>query len=194
DTELHKEDLQAAGDPTSLGVASEEGAHPHLSSGMSAYNHNETVFSASTTFHSESTSGYDASADSTAKVDPRWVKTAHTNSGTNKESGNAEPSTKVKLEDLSQFMYDTRSAFLAPDSPTNNPIIISDESDEEKDADTNVDTSQAEPEDTLITKLSGELQELKKHVQGMEIELPEDLKDIPTKLEAFTSTVSSLTS
>ncbi|GJY63637.1 hypothetical protein Tco_0465097 [Tanacetum coccineum] len=70
DTELHKEDLQAAGDPTSLGVASKEGAHPHLSNGMSAYNHNETVFSASTTFHSESASGYDALVDSTAKVNP----------------------------------------------------------------------------------------------------------------------------
>ncbi|GJW65683.1 hypothetical protein Tco_0117567 [Tanacetum coccineum] len=32
DTELHKEDLQAAGDPTSLGVTSEERAHPQLSS------------------------------------------------------------------------------------------------------------------------------------------------------------------
>ncbi|GJR92472.1 hypothetical protein Tco_0264646 [Tanacetum coccineum] len=32
DTELHKEDLQAAGDPTSLRVSSEEGAHPQLSS------------------------------------------------------------------------------------------------------------------------------------------------------------------
>ncbi|GKD63466.1 hypothetical protein Tco_1305574, partial [Tanacetum coccineum] len=36
DTELHKEDLQAAGDPTFLGVASEEGAHPQLSSGCDA--------------------------------------------------------------------------------------------------------------------------------------------------------------
>ncbi|GKE60262.1 hypothetical protein Tco_1510629 [Tanacetum coccineum] len=36
DTELHKEDLQAAGDPISLGVASEEGAHPLLSSGCDA--------------------------------------------------------------------------------------------------------------------------------------------------------------
>ncbi|GJX35429.1 hypothetical protein Tco_0246986 [Tanacetum coccineum] len=38
-------------------------------------------------------------------------------------------------------MHNTRSAFLVPDSPTNEPIIISDESDEEKDADTNADTS-----------------------------------------------------
>nr|GEU83079.1 hypothetical protein [Tanacetum cinerariifolium] len=32
DTKLHKEDIQAFGDPTSLGVTSKEGAHPQLSS------------------------------------------------------------------------------------------------------------------------------------------------------------------
>ncbi|GJV01228.1 hypothetical protein Tco_1334797 [Tanacetum coccineum] len=35
---------------------------------------------------------------------------------------------------------------------------------------------------------------LKKHVRDMEIELPEDLKEIPTKVETFTSTISSLLS
>nr|GEV60538.1 hypothetical protein [Tanacetum cinerariifolium] len=46
DTGMHKYDQQAADGPTSLGVTSEEGAHPQLSS------------------------GYDALADSTAEVDP----------------------------------------------------------------------------------------------------------------------------
>nr|GEV62479.1 retrovirus-related Pol polyprotein from transposon TNT 1-94 [Tanacetum cinerariifolium] len=45
-----------------------------------------------------------------------------------------------------------------------------------------------------ITTLAGEIQELKRYVQGMEIEIPGDLNDIPTKLETFTSTVSSLMS
>ncbi|GJZ88738.1 hypothetical protein Tco_0660520 [Tanacetum coccineum] len=36
--EMHKEVHQAAGGLTSLGATSEEGAHPHLSSGMSAFN------------------------------------------------------------------------------------------------------------------------------------------------------------
>ncbi|GKF70156.1 hypothetical protein Tco_0203213, partial [Tanacetum coccineum] len=45
-----------------------------------------------------------------------------------------------------------------------------------------------------ITTLAREIQELKRHVQGMEIELPGDLKYILTKLETFTSTVSSLMS
>nr|GFB78230.1 hypothetical protein [Tanacetum cinerariifolium] len=45
-----------------------------------------------------------------------------------------------------------------------------------------------------ITKLSREVKELKKHVRDMEIKLHGDFKDIPNKLETFTSTVSSLTS
>ncbi|GJU77009.1 hypothetical protein Tco_1274079 [Tanacetum coccineum] len=43
-----------------------------------------------------------------------------------------------------------------------------------------------------ITTLAGEIQELKRHVHGMEIDLHGDINDIPTKLETFTSTVSSL--
>nr|GEY58402.1 RNA-directed DNA polymerase, eukaryota, reverse transcriptase zinc-binding domain protein [Tanacetum cinerariifolium] len=103
-------DEMKAGDPTSLGVASEEGAHPQLSSGMFAYYHN--IFFDSTTFHSESRSGYDASIDFTVEADP----------------GKSAPNDFIPQE------------------------------------------------------------------QGMEIKLPEDLKDIPTKLETFASIVSSLTS
>ncbi|GKF80592.1 hypothetical protein Tco_0239194 [Tanacetum coccineum] len=41
--EMHKEEQQAAGDPPSLGVTSEEGADPQLSSDMSAFIHIEPV-------------------------------------------------------------------------------------------------------------------------------------------------------
>ncbi|GJS19365.1 hypothetical protein Tco_0447997 [Tanacetum coccineum] len=231
-----------AGDPTSLGVASEERAHPQLSSGMFAYYHYENIFLNSTTFHSDSASGYDALVDSTAKVDPEkpapndfipqqqgmnegtkntssdhvflgtdpsvlvdqtqsvrdGLKTTHTSSGTNKESRNGETSSKMKLEDLSQFMHDTRSDSLAPNS-LDEPIIVSDVSDAEEDAEANTSTHDAahdKPEDIPASHPSSpnsvQLQELKD--QGMEIKLPRDLTDIPTKLETFTSTVSSLTS
>ncbi|GJR71468.1 hypothetical protein Tco_0083833 [Tanacetum coccineum] len=45
-----------------------------------------------------------------------------------------------------------------------------------------------------FNELSGDINELKKHVKDMEIELLGHLKEIPTKLETFTSTISSLTS
>ncbi|GJY44172.1 hypothetical protein Tco_0432385 [Tanacetum coccineum] len=45
-----------------------------------------------------------------------------------------------------------------------------------------------------ITELFGEIKELKQHIKDMKIKLPGDLKEIYTKLETFTSTISSLLS
>ncbi|GKE45183.1 hypothetical protein Tco_1472467, partial [Tanacetum coccineum] len=84
--------------------------------------------------HSESASRRDASADSTAKADPEnsalndsipaqqdhtksaedGLKTAHTDLGTNNESRADEISKKIKLEDLSDLLKDTRYAFFTP--------------------------------------------------------------------------------
>ncbi|GJU82180.1 hypothetical protein Tco_1284545 [Tanacetum coccineum] len=147
DTELDKEDLQAAGNPTILRVASEEGAHPQLSSGC------------------------DASAYSTAEVDPE--KSAPNDSiphqqgmdegtkhytpglifaGTNltvlvDQTTSAEDGLKIAHTNL-----DTRSAFFTLDSLQDKPIIVSDESKEvktEKDKDTYA-TSYDVPEDTSV--------------------------------------------
>ncbi|GKC64617.1 hypothetical protein Tco_1097215 [Tanacetum coccineum] len=46
---------------------------------------------------------------------------------------------------------------------------------------------------TKVTKICGEIKELKRYVQGLEIELPGDLKEIPTKPKEFQPAVSSLT-
>ncbi|GJZ29392.1 hypothetical protein Tco_0574039 [Tanacetum coccineum] len=70
DIGMHKEDQQATGGLTSSGVTSEERANPQLSSGMSAFNLNKPIFLASFIIHSESASGCDALADSTAEADP----------------------------------------------------------------------------------------------------------------------------
>ncbi|GJZ78883.1 hypothetical protein Tco_0643720 [Tanacetum coccineum] len=150
--EMHKEAQQAAGGPTSLGATSEEGAHPQLSS------------------------GHDASTDSTAEVDPELsalndfipsqhvlvdqtksagdgLKTAYADSGTNEESRADEISKKIKLEDLSDLLKDTRYALFAPDSPQDEAIIVSDESEEEEEVDKDKDTHATYhdvPEDTSI--------------------------------------------
>ncbi|GKB02288.1 hypothetical protein Tco_0830377 [Tanacetum coccineum] len=67
---IHKEALQATGDPASLGVSNEERANPQLISVMSAST-TMSVFSDSTILHSESTLGHKAPAASIAKADPR---------------------------------------------------------------------------------------------------------------------------
>ncbi|GJU51451.1 retrovirus-related pol polyprotein from transposon TNT 1-94 [Tanacetum coccineum] len=145
--EIHKEAQQAAGGLTSLGTTSEEGAHPQLSSGS-----NPSVL-----------------VDKT-KSARDGLKTAHTDSGASKKSEADEISKKIKLEDLSDLLKDTRSAFFTPDSPTDEPIIISDESEEEevKKAEETPTTSQDVPKDTSIlhppSPRSSQIQELIAHV------------------------------
>ncbi|GJX34865.1 hypothetical protein Tco_0246422 [Tanacetum coccineum] len=68
------------------------------------------------------------------------LKTAHTTSSVNEESGANDISQKVKLKDLSDILKETRSAFFTPDSPTDEPIIISEESEEEENAKNDKDT------------------------------------------------------
>ncbi|GJY43012.1 retrovirus-related pol polyprotein from transposon TNT 1-94 [Tanacetum coccineum] len=216
--EMHKEAQQAVGGPTSLGDTSEDGAHPQLSSGS-----NPSVL-----------------VDKTKSAGD-GLKTVHTTSSANEESGADDISQKVKLEDLLDILKDTRSAFFTPDSPTDEPIIISDGSEEKenvgKDKHTK-DTLKEELEKAKlkakakvvsmktkpsypdinqltellvtslkpklskllashafasyflielkdlplkITRLSRDIKELKQHIKDMEIELPGDLIEIPTK-------------
>ncbi|GJZ17263.1 hypothetical protein Tco_0553386 [Tanacetum coccineum] len=69
DPGMHKEDQQETGDLTSLGVTSEDGANPQLSSYMSAFTHIKTIFLAFFIIHFDSALGCDASVDSTAETD-----------------------------------------------------------------------------------------------------------------------------
>ncbi|GKC41337.1 hypothetical protein Tco_1059059, partial [Tanacetum coccineum] len=57
---------------------------------------------------------------------------AGSNPSANEESRADDISVKVKLEDLSKILKDIRSAFFTPESPPNEPIIVSDESKEEE--------------------------------------------------------------
>ncbi|GKC31522.1 hypothetical protein Tco_1038816, partial [Tanacetum coccineum] len=66
----------------------------------------------------------------------------------NEESKADDISRKVKLEDLSDILKDTRSAFFTPNSLTDEPIIVSDESEEEEDAKKDKDTE--DTEDTSV--------------------------------------------
>ncbi|GJS85244.1 hypothetical protein Tco_0751785 [Tanacetum coccineum] len=139
--EMHKEAQQATGGPTSLGATSEEGAHPQLSSADSTAQANPG--------NSAPNDSIPTQQDQTKSTRDE-LKTAH--SGTNEESGADEISKKIKMEDLSDLLKDKRSAFFTPDSLQDEPIIVSDESEEEdteKDESTRA-TSHNVPKDTLI--------------------------------------------
>nr|GEV00867.1 hypothetical protein [Tanacetum cinerariifolium] len=101
-------------------VTSEERANPQLSSGMSAFNLNKPIFSASFIIYSESASGCKALADSIVEAEPRLYS--------------------LKLEDLLDILKDTRSAFFTPDSLPDKPIIVSDESEKEEEVEKDKDT------------------------------------------------------
>ncbi|GKD37254.1 hypothetical protein Tco_1257461 [Tanacetum coccineum] len=106
--------------------------------------------------HYEFASRHDALVDSIAEADPGL--SAPNNSipsqqGTNEESRADEISKKIKLEDLLDLFKDTRSAFFTPDSPQDELIIVSNESEEEKEVAKDKDThasSHDVPEDTSI--------------------------------------------
>ncbi|GJW30790.1 hypothetical protein Tco_0047665 [Tanacetum coccineum] len=67
--ELHKEDQQETGGPTSLRVTIEEGAHPQLSSGMSASIHTKPIYLTSIIIYYESTSEHDVLSSSKVGAD-----------------------------------------------------------------------------------------------------------------------------
>ncbi|GKD55781.1 hypothetical protein Tco_1289168 [Tanacetum coccineum] len=139
---MHKEAQQAAGGPTSLGATSEEGARSQLSSGS-----NPSVLVDKTTSAGDG------------------LKTAHTDSCANEESRADDISLKVKLEDLSDILKDTRSAFFTPDFPSDEPIIISDESEEEeevaKDKDTKATSHDSQKEELEQAKAKAEVASMK---------------------------------
>ncbi|GKA00771.1 hypothetical protein Tco_0673436 [Tanacetum coccineum] len=193
-------DLQAAGDPTSVGVAREEGAHPQLSSGMDERTKN---YAPGHTFAATNPS---VLVDQT-KSARDGLKNGRTNLGTNEESRSNDNLKKIKLEDLSDLIKDTRSAFFTPDSPNDEPIIVTDKSEEEAAENTKKllvtslkpelsnllashDFASSIPNElkelpSKITTLSGEIQELNRNVQGMEIERPiAELKMLKWELPA----------
>nr|GEU66361.1 hypothetical protein [Tanacetum cinerariifolium] len=120
---------------------------------------------------------------------------------------------EIKLEDLSKLVQNMKVDFMNLDSSNDDPIIIIDESEEEEEAKEIHATKNTETEDTLVPQppsssslptelkdlsskfndLTKEVKGLKKHVHELEIKLPGDLKEILTRLENFTLTVSSLT-
>ncbi|GKB84242.1 hypothetical protein Tco_0956514 [Tanacetum coccineum] len=164
--EMHKEAPQAAGGPTSLEATSEEGAHPQLSSGT----HPSVL------------------VDKT-KSARDGLKTAHTDLGTNEESRANEISKKIKLEDLSDLMKDTRSAFFTPDSPQDKPIIVSDRSEEEeteKDKDTHT---------TSHDELPAEFLDLPSQVSSEKLKtldsLPSILNKVTDTLNRFATVVET---
>ncbi|GKB64916.1 hypothetical protein Tco_0921102 [Tanacetum coccineum] len=148
------------------------------------------------------------------------LKTAHTTSGANEVSRADDISQKLKLEDLSNILKDTRSAFFTSESLIDEPIIVSDESEKEentgKDKDTE-DTSKEELEkaklkvkaevvlmktkpsypdinqltELLVTSLKPKLSKLLAS-HDFASYLPSELKEIPSKITGLSREIKEL--
>ncbi|GKE55729.1 hypothetical protein Tco_1494914 [Tanacetum coccineum] len=184
DTGMHKEDQQAAGGPTSLGVISTDlnvlaDKTKSISDGL------ETILT-------------------TPEIGTRNAA---------KPSEEIKFG-EIMLEDLAKLVPNVKANFKDLDLLEDDPIIVVDDSEEDEEDkngkihsttnDKTEDISASTP--PSLNSLSTELKELpskfneltdevkvfKTHVHGLEIEVPRDLKELPTNLEEFTTTVTVL--
>ncbi|GJS53475.1 hypothetical protein Tco_0626837 [Tanacetum coccineum] len=169
------------------GVMSKARANPQLSSGMSTFNLNEPIYSASFIIHSESASGNDASAVSTAEADlgkfapsdfipqQQGLETVLTQPTIGKGDNSIarqveedEALRTIKLEDLAKLVSSVQLRFKDLDSPKDDPIIVVDDSDEDEEANEVHATTNTETEDALAPKssspMSSQIQELTNQV------------------------------
>nr|GEU31566.1 hypothetical protein [Tanacetum cinerariifolium] len=159
DTGMHKEDQQATGGATSLGVTSEARSNPQLSSGMPAFNLNKPIYSTSFIIHSESASRNDASVIFIAKVDPGksdpcdFVPQQQGVSFIARQVEEEEASSTIKLRDLAKLVSNVQPSFKYMDSPKDDPVNVVDDSDEDKEDELHT-TKNAKTEDTLVLKSS----------------------------------------
>ncbi|GKD76333.1 hypothetical protein Tco_1338954 [Tanacetum coccineum] len=176
--EMHKEEQQAAGGPPSLGVTT------------------------SCIFYSEPVPGCDASADSTTEADP-GIFAPHDFIPQQQEdepiiiTDESEKEEAERDEDTHTTSHDVPvdNSHMYPNVNQLTELLVTYLNPElSKILASHVFDRSIPPElkelPSKITKLSGEVKEVMKNVQEMEIKLPEDLKDIPNILETFTSIVT----
>ncbi|GKE66368.1 hypothetical protein Tco_1520529 [Tanacetum coccineum] len=124
DKETQSKAQQATGGPTSLRATSEEGAHPQLSSGMSAFIIIEHVYSASFILTLSLHQGMDEGSQN--------YSLDHIFEGTNPSVLVDKTKSVGDRLKTAHINLDIRSAFLTLDSPHDEPIIVSDESEDEE--------------------------------------------------------------
>ncbi|GJV81591.1 putative ribonuclease H-like domain-containing protein [Tanacetum coccineum] len=144
--EMHKEAQQAVVGPTSLGPPSESAlghdastdsraeADPRISAPKDSISSKQGMDEGTKNYsfdHIIAGSNLSVLIDKTKSAGD-GLKTAHTTSGANEKSRADDISRKVKLKDLLDILKDTRSAFFTIDFLTDEPIIVSNESEEDE--------------------------------------------------------------
>ncbi|GKC54322.1 hypothetical protein Tco_1077067 [Tanacetum coccineum] len=183
-SEMHKEAHRAVGGPTSLGATSKEGAHPQLSSDSTA--------EADPGLSAPNDSIPSQQDESEEEEEVAKDKDTHASSHDNDELKQQKAKVEAKVASLK-----ARPSY--PDVNQLTTLLVTSLKPELSKLLASHNFASCLPTElkelpSKFTELSREIKELKQHVKDMEIELPGDLKDIPTKLETFYSTIFSLTS
>ncbi|GJV29390.1 hypothetical protein Tco_1385838 [Tanacetum coccineum] len=214
-TGMHKEDKQATGGPTSLGVTSEARATPQLSSGMSAFNLNESIYSASFIIHSESASRNNASAVSTAEADPgksapstdphvladqtkyisEGLETILTQPKTGKGASSIarkveeeEASNTIKLEDLVKLVSNVQPSFKDLDSLDDNLVLVVDDNDEDEEDEVHTTTKDTSVPKSSSPSLTSQVAKLK----TLYWELPAEFVSLPVQVPSVQANLKTL--
>ncbi|GJY67875.1 hypothetical protein Tco_0470857, partial [Tanacetum coccineum] len=148
DTGMHKEDQQATGGPTSLGVTSEARANPQLSSGNDA----------SAASIAEDDPGNSANSDFVPQQQGMNEGTKNTSYdhlfvGSSSVASQIveETSSTIKFKDLANLVSHMQPRFKDLDSPKDDLVIVVNDSDEDKDDEVH-STKNVETEDTSVPK------------------------------------------
>ncbi|GJZ62360.1 hypothetical protein Tco_0618497 [Tanacetum coccineum] len=215
DTGMHKEDQQATGGPTSLGVTSKVRVNPQLSSGNDASVASTTEVNPGNSAPSDfvpqqqgmnegtKNTSYDhlfADLDS-PKDDPVIV----VDDSNEDEDDEVHATKNVETEDT--LVPKSSSPMSSQIQELTNQVLIRQSQKhklelEKKKAEAEAALLKAQPsfpnveqlKELLFNELTEEVKELKQQVHELEIELIGELKEIPSKLEEFTKTITSLTS
>ncbi|GJZ13266.1 hypothetical protein Tco_0548496 [Tanacetum coccineum] len=210
---MHKEDQQATGDPTSLGVTSED--EPTLSSVVDEGTKNYSLY------HTFAVTNPNVLPGTTHSVS-EGLKTVLTQTDTGKgactiakQFEEDEAFKTIKLEDLEKLSQKHKleleknkaeaevTLLIAQPSFHNvgqlNELLVKSLHTEFSKILSAHDFSSSLPTElkellTKFNKLAKDVKGLKKQVHELKIELPGDLKKIPTKQEDFTKSFTSLTS
>ncbi|GJX16373.1 hypothetical protein Tco_0217205 [Tanacetum coccineum] len=217
DTGMHKEDQQATGCPTSLGVISEERANPQLTSGMSSFNLNEPIYSTSFIIHSKSALRNDASAISTTEADPRKSAPSdfvpqqqgmnegtkntsydHLFPGTDPHVEEDEASRRIKLEDLAKLVSRVFSNLRAYQPSSHSRVSNAHENNKAK---AKADLLKAQPSfpnvgqlnELMLKDLSSKFNELTEEVKGLKKQVHELEIELPGDLKEIPSKLEDFT-
>nr|GEU48190.1 retrovirus-related Pol polyprotein from transposon TNT 1-94 [Tanacetum cinerariifolium] len=197
--EMHKEDQQATGGPTSLGFTSEARANPQLSSGNNA----------SAVFVTEADHRKFAPSDFIPQqqgMNERTKNTSYDHLFAGKRDNSIarqveedEASRTIKLEDLAKLVSSVQPSFKDLDSPEDDHIIVVDDSDEDEEADKAHATTNAETNDASVPKSSSpsskptELKELLfKFNELTKEELSAEFLSVPTQVEVIQAKLKTL--